>query len=116
MKLISVIVAAIIATPLVAQVQPRLKVGVILPQSGSLSSYGQQTLQGAQLALKQLRVTDPKTADYISLIIEDSRSVVESAKDAAERLVQQKKVGMFLKEIEWSTTPCLVGRGLRGTS
>src|ERR1700741_5160071 len=74
------------AVPYVRAQSPKLKIGVILPRSGYLSFIGQSCQRGADLApgvIKDMLGVD------IELMNADFESNVDTARNRAERLIQE---------------------------
>lgn len=68
--------------------QPKFKVGVILPLSGTHQPYGERVLQGIQLAMKEL---DPSgKGSFVSLVLRDSKGDPLEAEKAIEGLVSKE--------------------------
>ncbi len=64
--------------------------GVILPLSGIYQSFGEKTLQGIQLALKEIE--SPAKSPLVSLVVRDSKGIPAEAEKAVEELVTKEKV------------------------
>ncbi len=68
----------------------RTKIGVLLPLSGEVGQYGQNTLRGIELALAALQERHPEMA--LSLVVRDSHNDGVAASDALRSLVTDAHV------------------------
>lgn len=85
----------LIPPALTAQVRPKLNIGIVLPRTGPLGLFGEQTLKGAQLAFEEVKAKDGKLSELVNIQYEDSGSSFDLAREAAERLITQKKVDIL---------------------
>lgn len=82
------------------QAKEPIKVGVLLPLTGSLSTYGESSLRGIQLALDEFRTsTQP-----MELLIEDSQGDVKKGLSAANKLVQIDGVNIVIGDLASSVS------------
>lgn len=73
-------------------VDVNLKIGVVLPLTGSLAPYSEEILQGMETALHIVKKNDPNLYRRISIIKRDDRGVGSHAKKLAKDLIHNKKV------------------------
>jgi branched-chain amino acid transport system substrate-binding protein len=76
-----------------------LKIGVILPLSGSLVSYGKSTLDGIQASVDKINSTGGINGEKIKLIIEDNKGNPIDSKTAYTRLAASEKVSAIIGPI-----------------
>jgi branched-chain amino acid transport system substrate-binding protein len=76
-----------------------LKIGVILPLSGSLVSYGKSTLEGIQTSVDKINASGGINGKKIKLIIEDNKGNPVDAKTAYTRLAASEKVSAIIGPI-----------------
>ncbi len=79
---------ALAKTPVTGKVKDRLKVGVILPMSGSQKDYGIEALTGIELAQEEVRKTEPDLAQSIEMILVDDQSTPAGAARACDELLK----------------------------
>lgn len=72
-----------------------VKVGVILPLTGSQANYGLGVKEGLELALKEINSKENK----IELIYEDSASDVKNSVSAAHKLIDIDKVPILITSV-----------------
>ena len=74
-----------------------VKVGVILPLTGSEAAFGTMEKNSMEMAYAELKAAGKTTAGgkEIELIFEDDQSKQDAAKAAAEKLINQDKVAML---------------------
>lgn len=77
-----------------------LKVGVILPLTGQLATFGQESLNGLNLALEQTKGAGAN----VDLIVEDTRSTVTDSASAINKLITSDKVSVVIGEVASSNT------------
>ncbi|MBF0440697.1 MAG: ABC transporter substrate-binding protein [Oligoflexales bacterium] len=87
------------ASSLFAQMEDNIKVGVLLPLSGNLSPYGQELLQGIQLALDNLKSEDPKLNARLSVIVKNDAGIPKTSESMAEELYQKEKVHAIIGSV-----------------
>ena len=76
-----------------------LKIGVILPLSGALVSYGKSTLDGIQAGVEKINSAGGINGKKIKLIIEDNKGNPIDAKTAYTRLAASEKVSAIIGPI-----------------
>ena len=73
-----------------------LKVGVVLPLSGSLGTYGGPMINGIKLAVKEINEAGGVLGDTIILVIKDSETDTLKAVEKAKELVEQEGVKFII--------------------
>ena len=81
-----------------------LKIGAVFPLSGQQSTYGEESMNGIELALDELKARDPKLAEQISLVKEDEKSNPVDAGNAVKKLLSVDKVDLILGSVASSNT------------
>jgi branched-chain amino acid transport system substrate-binding protein len=84
-----------------------LKIGAIFPLSGSQQAYGQEALAGIELALTQIKQTNPELAKKIVLIKADDKSIPSESEKAARHLLAVERVSIFFGSISNSSTAAI---------
>lgn len=83
-----------------------LKIGVILPLSGSFEEQGRGLLQGIQYAVDQ---HNQNTGTKVDLVIRDSRSRVLTAIQAVQELCDNEEIVAIIGELESTITATISG-------
>jgi len=77
----------------------KVKVGVVVPVSGGIATFGQENINGIKLALKKV-----KNAKDIELISEDDKSESIEAANAVRKLINVDKAQIVIGEVTSSNT------------
>jgi branched-chain amino acid transport system substrate-binding protein len=100
------LVLALLISVLSFSVQAKIKevkVGAVFPLTGPIATYGQESVNGMKLALKQLEL-DPKTKGLISLLVEDNKGDPIDSANAVRKLIDVDKVRVVLGSVASSNT------------
>lgn len=98
--------AALLAPPALAG--NTLKIGAVFALSGPQSTYGQESIEGVQLAFDELKAKDPALANKISLVIEDEKSNPVDAANAAKKVLSIDKVDLIFGTVASSNTLSMI--------
>jgi len=90
-----------------SQVKPNLRVGVVLPLSGTMGPYGQEVLNGINLALEHLKKADPDVANRIAIISKDGEGVSGVSEKAARQLLSNERADILIGSVTNPTTMSL---------
>ena len=93
----------LIATQVNAQAD-KLKVAAIFPMSGPQSTYGEESLNGIEMALEDLKKTDAALAAKIEVIKEDEKSSPIDAATAVKKVLSVDKVDVVFGSVASSNT------------
>ncbi len=85
-----------------------LKIGTVFPLSGQQSTYGEESANGVELALEELKSKDPKLAAQIVVVKEDEKSNPVDAGNAVKKLLSVDKVDLVLGSVASSNTLSMV--------
>ena len=85
-----------------------LKIGAVFALSGPQSTYGQESLEGMQLAIEELKTKNPTLASKISLVIEDEKSNPVDAANAAKKVLSVDKVDLIFGTVASSNTLSMI--------
>jgi len=80
-----------------------IKVGVVLPLTGTYSLYGQQALKGAQLAVEQINTQGGVKRRHIELIVRDNNTDPAKTVSSTRELIQQHNVHALMGPISSSS-------------
>jgi len=83
---------------------PTLKVGAIFPISGPQSTYGEESLNGMDLALQDLKRQDPALASRITVVREDEKSNPVDAATAVKKVLDVDHVNLVYGTVASSNT------------
>jgi branched-chain amino acid transport system substrate-binding protein len=75
-----------------------IKIGLLAPLSGAVSTFGVSTREGAQMAVNEWNAKGGVLGKQIQLIVVDSRCAGDSAVNAANRLIDQDQVRFLIGE------------------
>lgn len=96
-----VLALATVAAPAFAD---GLKVGAVFPMSGAQSTYGEESTNGWELALDDLKASDPALAAKITVVKEDEKSTPVDASNAVKKLLSVDKVDVVYGTVASSNT------------
>lgn len=85
-----------------------LKIGAVFPLSGQQSTYGEESVNGIDLALEELKSRDPKLAEQLIVVKEDEKSNPVDAGNAVKKLLSVDKVDLILGSVASSNTLSMV--------
>lgn len=88
-----------IGSLLIFNAQAKVKVGVVVPASGGVATFGQENANGIKMAYKKL-----KNAGDIELLIEDDKSEAIEAANAIRKLINIDKAQVVIGEVTSSKT------------
>lgn len=96
------LLALSVSGSLATAVDPKaaVKVGVILPLTGQLATFGKESENGLKLALDQTKAEGAQ----VSLFVEDTRSTVTDSASAINKLITSDKVNVVIGEVASSNT------------
>jgi branched-chain amino acid transport system substrate-binding protein len=78
-----------------------VKIGIVIPTSGSIATFGQENLNGLKLAMKKIEKTSKQK---LTLVIEDDKSEAIEATNAIRKLLNVDKVSVVIGEVTSSNT------------
>lgn len=81
-----------------------LKVGAIFPMSGAQSTYGEESINGLELALTDLKAKDAALAGKITVVKEDEKSNPVDAGTAVKKILNVDKVDVIYGTVASSNT------------
>ena len=78
-RLLTVVLAALLALPLAAEAQKPIKVGMPIPLSGPPALFGEPASKGAQMYVEEINAKGGVLGRKIELIIRDSKADANEA-------------------------------------
>ncbi|RLE39260.1 amino acid ABC transporter substrate-binding protein, partial [Candidatus Acetothermia bacterium] len=69
-----------------------IKVGALVPLSGSIAPYGPPIIDGAKLAVEQINAAGGVLGKRLELVVRDTASSPDVGRDAARKLVELDRV------------------------
>jgi branched-chain amino acid transport system substrate-binding protein len=98
------VLSLILSAALAAGCSSEVKVGAIISESGSLSSYGEKVKNGLDLAAEELNATGGIKGGVVTLIYKDDATNEEKARQAAQELIEQENVRLIIGAISSPVT------------
>lgn len=81
-----------------------VKIGLIVPTSGSSAYDGESAINGAKVAVNQINAAGGINGKTLELIVEDSASSPETSVSAAEKLISSDQVKILIGAFNSSST------------
>lgn len=78
-----------------------VKIGIVLPISGGIATFGQENINGIKLAMEKIKKTSKQK---LTLITEDDKSEAIEATNAIRKLLSVDKVSVVIGEVTSSNT------------
>jgi urea transport system substrate-binding protein len=98
--LLAVSVLILTGSPAIAGDKKPIKIGVVLPMSGGLELFGQQGIQGAQMAVNEINAAGGVLGGHkLELVIEDNKTDPKTAAEKTKKLILRDKVTAVLGPI-----------------
>lgn len=97
-------IAALGAFAVQATAADKLKVGAVFPMSGPHSTYGEESLYGLEMAMEDLKKSDPVLAAKIEIVKEDEKSNPIDAATAVKKILNVDKVDIVFGSVASSNT------------
>lgn len=82
-----------------------VKIGVILPLTGELSSYSEPMKQGMEMAVKKINLENDLE---VELIYTDSKAEAKTAVSALQKMISINKIKYFIGDISSTTTLAMI--------
>src|SRR6516162_9460520 len=95
---------SLLALALPARADSALKVGAVFPISGAQSTYGEESLNGMDMALDDLKAQDAALASKITVVKEDEKSNPIDAATAVKKVLNVDKVDVVFGSVASSNT------------
>ncbi len=108
-RLIAVLTIAVLAFGCGGEPVQTLKIGVVVPLSGGLAAYGENTLEGVKLMADQINAQGGIDGKMIELVVENNEGDPTKTANAVRKLVAIDKVLAIIGPIT-STNALAVGR------
>lgn len=83
-----------------------IKIGIVIPLTGELSSYGKNVINGIELAKSSIEENDNNTR--IEFFIEDTEAKNIKAISSLKKLISIEKVNYFIGDISSTTTMAMI--------
>jgi branched-chain amino acid transport system substrate-binding protein len=98
------ILTLILTAVAVAGCSSEVKVGAIISETGSLSSYGEKVKNGLDLAAEEINAAGGIKGGMVTLIYKDDATNEEKARQAAQELIDQENVRIIIGAISSPVT------------
>jgi branched-chain amino acid transport system substrate-binding protein len=103
MKWIGLLVVVVLLGALAAQCAPggggTLKIAILAPMTGDVSTYGESTKNGVDLAFEEWNAKGGVLGKKIETVLSDSRCDPQEATNAANKVITQDKVKFIVGEV-----------------
>ncbi len=97
------VVAALTMTATVSAAKTPVKVGSVFPMTGAIATYGQESVNGMELALEKIK-KDKGFNFNITLIKEDNKGEPVESGNAVKKLIEVDKVNIIVGSVASSNT------------
>jgi branched-chain amino acid transport system substrate-binding protein len=87
-----------------AQAQQKLKIGAVMALTGSLSAYGETSLNGVKLAIEEINKAGGVLGQPVELVVGDDQTSPQAGVDAAQKLVSIDKVHAIIGALSSGST------------
>ncbi len=101
-------IALSVATAALAGDSSKLKIGAIFALSGAQSSFGEESMNGVDLALADLAKQDPALAERITVVREDEKSSAEDAVNAVKKVLNVDNVDLVFGTVASTNTLAMI--------
>jgi ABC-type branched-subunit amino acid transport system substrate-binding protein len=101
-RLVGAVSALTIAVSATASAE--LKIGALMPMTGDLQAYGETSLNGAQLAVKEINASGGVLGEDITLLVGDAQTSPQAGVDAAQQLASIDGVHAFVGALSSGVT------------
>src|SRR5262250_2295680 len=107
MRLLTLLVAALLALPAAAEAQKPIKVGMPIPLSGPAALFGDPASKGAQMYVDELNAKGGVLGRKIELIIRDSKADANEAVRVARELILKENVDFLVGTLTSAEGPAV---------
>ncbi len=95
LRIVMVLSLVLVSGPGSAQAAGSIKVGIVLPLTGSLAKFGELEKHSFQMALEEINTTGGINGKQLDLLIEDTTGRPEVGRSVVEKLIAKDKVVMI---------------------
>src|SRR5215510_10699690 len=106
-RLLTLLVAALLALPAAAEAQKPIKVGMPIPLSGPAALFGEPASKGAQMYVDELNAKGGVLGRKIELIIRDSKADANEAVRVARELILKENVDFLVGTLTSAEGPAV---------
>jgi len=97
-------IAAMLAAANPASAETKLKLGALIPMTGSLQAFGEPTLNGIKLAAEEINKAGGVNGGEIAIVAADDQSSPQAGVDAAQKLVSLERINGLLGALSSGVT------------
>jgi branched-chain amino acid transport system substrate-binding protein len=80
-----------------------IKIGIVLPLTGSAAVWGKNALNGINLAMEEINANLNSKSHELKIVVEDSRSESKNAVSSLEKLITQDNIQIVIGDIASSS-------------
>src|SRR5215471_169418 len=95
-RLLTLLVAALLALPLAADAQKPIKVGMPIPLSGPAALFGEPASKGAMMFLEDLNAKGGVLGRKVELVVRDSKADANEAVRVSRELILKDNVDFLV--------------------
>src|SRR5215475_437966 len=106
-RLLTLLVAALLALPVAAEAQKPIKVGMPIPLSGPAALFGEPASKGAQMYVDELNAKGGVLGRKIELTIRDSKADANEAVRVARELILKENVDFLVGTLTSAEGPAV---------
>jgi branched-chain amino acid transport system substrate-binding protein len=107
LRIVTMLVALVLAMPLAASAQKPIKVGVPLPLSGPPALFGEPASKGAMMYVEELNAKGGVLGRKIELIVRDSKADANEAVRVARELILKDNVDFLMGTLTSAEGPAV---------
>ena len=107
LRVLTMLLALVLATPLAASAQKPIKVGVPLPLSGPPALFGEPASKGAMMFVEELNAKGGVLGRKIELIVRDSKADANEAVRVARELILKDNVDFLMGTLTSAEGPAV---------
>src|SRR5690242_20814841 len=106
-RLLTLLVAALLALPAAAEAQKPIKVGMPIPLSGPAALFGEPASKGAQMYVDELNAKGGVLGRKIELIVRDSKADANEAVRVAREMILKDNVDFLVGTLTSAEGPAV---------
>src|SRR6185369_9547673 len=106
-RLLTVILAALLALPLAAEAQKPIKVGMPIPLSGPGALFGEPASKGAQMFVEEINGKGGVLGRKIELVVRDTKGQPDEAVRVAREMILKDNVDFLVGTLTSAEGPAV---------
>jgi branched-chain amino acid transport system substrate-binding protein len=106
-RVLTLLLAALLALPIAAEAQKPIKVGMPMPLSGPAALFGEPAVKGAQMFVEEINAKGGVLGRKIELLVRDSKSDANEAVRVANELILKESVDFLVGTLTSAEGPAV---------